>query len=124
MENTEQIRTRLLTRQAELEQGASRFGRNALESGDAEVQDEIDQVISSEAKTASLELSSLQFRALQDVRAALARLDAGTYGRCIICDRPIEPQRLRAVPETPYCIEHAKQAEQSQTGIGEADLSA
>jgi DnaK suppressor protein len=118
MDNSEQIRERLLARQAELEQGASRFGRNALESSDAEVQDEIDQVISSEAKTTSMELSSLQFRALQDVRAALARLDAGTYGRCVVCDRPIEPARLRAVPETPYCIEHAKEAEQNQAETG------
>ena len=115
MENPEQIRQRLLARQKELEQGARRFGQNALESNNTEVQDEMDQVTSSEAKTASMELSSLQFRALQDVRAALERLDAGTYGRCVICGRPIEPARLRAVPETPYCIEHAKEAERKET---------
>ena len=124
MENAEQIRTRLLARQEELEQGASRFGQDALESGSAEVQDEIDQVTSSEAKTASMELSSLQFRALRDVRAALGRLDAGTYGKCVVCDRPIEPSRLRALPETPYCIEHAKQAEQNERGMGASNLSA
>ena len=111
MENVEQIRERLLARQKELEQGASRFGQDALEANNVEVQDEMDQVTSSEAKTASMELSSLQFRVLQDVRAALARLDAGTYGQCVVCGRPIEPARLRAVPETPYCIEHAKEAE-------------
>jgi DnaK suppressor protein len=115
MENPEQIRERLLARQKELEQGTSRFGQNALEANDAEVQDEMDQVISSEAKTASMELSSLQFRALQDVRAALERLDAGAYGKCVVCGRPIEPSRLRAVPETPYCIEHARQAEGNET---------
>jgi DnaK suppressor protein len=115
MENPEQIRQRLLARQKELEQGARRFGQNALESNNTKVQDEMDQVTSSEAKTASMELSSLQFRALQDVRAALERLDAGTYGRCVICGRPIEPARLRAVPETPYCIEHAKEAERKET---------
>ncbi len=116
MENPEQIRERLLARQSELEQGTSRFGQNALEANAAEVQDEMDQVTASEAKTASMELSSLQFRALQDVRAALARLDAGTYGQCVVCGRPIEPPRLQAVPETPYCIEHARQAERNDTG--------
>ena len=114
MENLDEIRTRLLARQAELEQGANRFSQNALESGDAEVQDEIDQVTSSEAKTASMELSSLQLRALQDVRGALERLDAGTYGQCVVCGQPIEPARLRALPETPYCIKHAKQAEEGE----------
>ena len=117
MENTEQVRERLLARQRELEQGTDRFGQNARDANDAEVQDEMDQVTSSEAKTASMELSSLQFRALQDVRAALARLDAGTYGRCIVCGRPIEPARLRAIPETPYCIEHAREAEKEERGV-------
>ncbi len=120
MENLEQIRERLLARQSELEKGASRFGQDALEANAAEVQDEMDQVTASEAKTASMELSSLQFRALQDVRAALARLDAGTYGQCVVCGRPIEPPRLHAVPETPYCIEHARQAEGDD--IGDLDL--
>jgi len=116
MDNTEQIRGRLLARQAELEQGTSRFGQDALQSSSAEVQDEIDQVISSEAKTASMELSSRQFLALQDVQAALGRLEDGTYGQCVVCGRPIEPARLRAIPETPYCIEHAKQAEDRDAG--------
>ena len=114
MENAEQVRERLLARQKELEQGASRSGQNALESNDAEVQDEMDQVTSSEAKTTSMELSSIQFRALQDVQSALARLDDGTYGQCVVCGRPIEPARLRAIPETPYCIEHAREAEKKE----------
>ncbi|MBV9305225.1 MAG: TraR/DksA C4-type zinc finger protein [Acidobacteriaceae bacterium] len=113
MENNEEIRRRLLARQAELEQGTNRFGQDALQSGSAEVQDEMDQVISSEAKTASMELSSRQFLALQDVQAALGRLEAGTYGKCVVCGRSIEPARLRAIPETPFCIEHAKQAEEN-----------
>jgi DnaK suppressor protein len=62
-----------------------------------------------------MEVSSIQFRALQDVRAALERLDEGTYGRCVVCGRTIEPARLRALPETPYCIEHAQEAEKKGT---------
>jgi len=124
MENNEEIRRRLLARQAELEQGTSRFGQDALQSGSAEVQDEMDQVISSEAKTTSMELSSRQFLALQDVQAALGRLEAGTYGKCVVCGRLIEPARLRAIPETPFCIEHAKQAEENETGMENPDLSA
>lgn len=124
MENNEEIRRRLLARQAELEQETSRFGQDALQSGSAEVQDEMDQVISSEAKTVSMELSSRQFLALQDVQAALERLEAGAYGKCVVCGRPIGPARLRAIPETPFCIEHAKQAEKSETGTEDPDWSA
>jgi DnaK suppressor protein len=111
MENSDQIRTKLLARQAELKEEIKLYREDALQSGVAEVQDEIDQVISSEAKTASMGLSSRQFLSLQNVQAALERLDNGTYGKCVVCGRPIEPARLRAIPETPYCIEHAEQAE-------------
>lgn len=35
---------------------------------------------------------------------ALERLDHGTYGRCATCGRPIDPERLEAVPGTVHCI--------------------
>jgi DnaK suppressor protein len=42
---------------------------------------------------------------LQAVDAALARLDAGTYGACIRCGRPVAPDRLEALPWAAHCIE-------------------
>ena len=39
------------------------------------------------------------------VEAALARLDAGTFGICIRCGRPIGPERLEALPWAAHCIE-------------------
>jgi RNA polymerase-binding transcription factor DksA len=42
-----------------------------------------------------------------DLDAALKKIDEGTYGRCEICDREIEPGRLEAMPGTRTCIEHA-----------------
>jgi RNA polymerase-binding transcription factor DksA len=41
---------------------------------------------------------------LADVEAALARVDAGTYGRCVICGGPIGAQRLAARPAADRCI--------------------
>jgi RNA polymerase-binding transcription factor DksA len=35
---------------------------------------------------------------------ALARLDAGEYGRCARCRAPIGAERLRAVPTTEVCL--------------------
>jgi DnaK suppressor protein len=42
---------------------------------------------------------------LAQVEAAIARLDAGTYGACANCGRPIALERLEAIPWAAYCIE-------------------
>lgn len=44
-------------------------------------------------------------RHLADVEAAIARLDAGTYGACVRCGRPIAPERLAALPWAAHCID-------------------
>jgi DnaK suppressor protein len=48
---------------------------------------------------------------LAQVRAALRRIDDGTYGRCVVDDEPIEPKRLESVPWTPYCLKHQSELE-------------
>jgi DnaK suppressor protein len=42
---------------------------------------------------------------LAQVEAALARLDAGTYGACANCGRPISAERLEAIPWAALCID-------------------
>lgn len=42
---------------------------------------------------------------LAQVEAALARLDAGTYGTCTECGRAIAPERLEALPWAALCID-------------------
>lgn len=42
---------------------------------------------------------------LQAVEAALARLDAGTYGACTVCGGPIAAERLEALPWAALCID-------------------
>ena len=44
---------------------------------------------------------------LDDVEHALERIDAGTYGTCEVCDQPVAPARLEAMPSTRFCIDHA-----------------
>jgi RNA polymerase-binding transcription factor len=53
----------------------------------------------------SLHLNSLDYLQLRMVEEALDRLNAGDYGICLACDRPIAAKRLRAVCWTRYCIQ-------------------
>lgn len=41
---------------------------------------------------------------LEDVEAALVKLDNGTYGSCESCGQPISPDRLEAKPAAPLCM--------------------
>ena len=49
--------------------------------------------------------------ALDDVRAALARVEAGTYGICLRCGDDIPAARLNAMPTATLCIT-CKEAEE------------
>jgi RNA polymerase-binding transcription factor DksA len=43
--------------------------------------------------------------ALVDIDAALQRIEAGTYGICEGCGKPIGAERLSAIPWARYCID-------------------
>jgi RNA polymerase-binding transcription factor DksA len=45
---------------------------------------------------------------LGELEAALARLEAGTWGRCERCEGAIGRDRLRALPETRLCLPCAR----------------
>ncbi|MFM8275202.1 MAG: TraR/DksA family transcriptional regulator [Gemmata sp.] len=45
---------------------------------------------------------------LAEVRAALARFDAGTFGRCEGCGHAIGKRRLHVVPYARYCVRCAE----------------
>lgn len=51
---------------------------------------------------------------LVDVADAYGRLEAGTYGRCEVCGRPIGEERLAAIPAARRCTEHQIAAEASE----------
>lgn len=48
---------------------------------------------------------------LRLIDAALARIEAGTYGQCIDCGVEIPVARLHAAPEAPRCIACQEKAE-------------
>jgi sigma-B regulation protein RsbU (phosphoserine phosphatase) len=67
-----------------------------------------DRLASAAATAASPDLRRL----IDEVDAALWRLDEGTYGACESCHEPIEPERLLADPLVRFCLDHLPPAEQ------------
>ncbi len=57
---------------------------------------------------------------LREVDAALARMDAGTYGLCNTCHEPIEAERLLADPLLQFCLDDLTSEERRAL---ESDLS-
>ena len=53
---------------------------------------------------AMLEIGDVTRREIRDIRLALERIDAGTYGACVECGAPIGADRLEMLPFTPTCI--------------------
>jgi RNA polymerase-binding transcription factor DksA len=44
-------------------------------------------------------------RHLEEVEAAIGRLDDASYGRCVRCAGPVADERLAALPWAAHCIE-------------------
>ncbi len=49
----------------------------------------------------------------RQVVAALNRMDDGTYGLCQLCGKPIDPERLDALPYAAYDIQHQAEMERN-----------
>ncbi len=50
-------------------------------------------------------------RELDEIEAALRRIDEGNYGRCEACGGPMGLQRIRAIPEARFCLSCSGQRE-------------
>ncbi len=58
------------------------------------------------------ELATEERQQAEAIRAALQRMDDGTYGTCLSCGEPIALNRLAALPYAVRCVPCATQAEQ------------
>jgi DnaK suppressor protein len=104
------VRDELLIRRAGAEAEAATLARDLealfAASRDSNADDEHDPegaTIGFERAQLTALLAAARHR-ISEVDDALARLDAGTYGACEQCGRPIAPDRLAARPFARRCI--------------------
>jgi RNA polymerase-binding protein DksA len=60
----------------------------------------------------TLGLMENEEQVIEQIEAALERIEEGTYGICIDTGKRIPKARLNAIPYTPYCVEAASRLEQ------------
>ena len=53
-------------------------------------------------------LNDLTDHDIHEIRLALSRIESGDYGKCIVCNRKIADERLKALPFTTQCIDCAQ----------------
>jgi len=76
--------------------------------------DFLDFIVAKEAHEVESRLASHDATRIREIRAALARLDDGSYGECIECAEPISAMRLNAAPWAARCIGCQEEFDQSQ----------
>ena len=85
--------------------GASWQGNSSGLSGEeADPNDAADQI---EELVTNVPLVDELVKRQRDIKAALEKMDKGTYGTCEVCDEPILKKRLEANPAARTCIAHA-----------------
>lgn len=111
------FRNILEAKQAELMQVIRNREAITIEKS-ADALDEVQHAAERELAIRNLDRES---NLLRNVRAALRRIDEGTFGVCLHCEEDISPKRLNAVPWTPFCIQCQEEADRSREALTSPD---
>jgi DnaK suppressor protein len=104
------FRKALKNRQAELGNGNRDREALAVQS----IPDELDRIQHATERDMAIGNLDRDSSCLLEVRAALRRIDAGTFGRCVECEANINPKRLAAIPWASSCIVCQQAADRKQ----------
>jgi RNA polymerase-binding protein DksA len=101
----EKYRERLLTQQSQLVQ---RVLQLETELHNMEAERDIEHMDHAQEEAVNDELIALDEHSrqeIEEIQAALARIEDGTYGFCARCGDPIDPKRLEILPTARYCVQ-------------------
>lgn len=76
----------------------------ALEADDG-VEDASEMSEFDRNRSTALDLAGRQSRLVEEIDEALVRIEDGTYGQCFRCGKPLDEERLKAVPTAKYDAE-------------------
>ena len=100
LKNIDKFKKRLVARKNELEQRLQHIEHDLDLPAPKDIEDraterENDEVMESMGNAGLVEIEAID--------AALARIEAGTFGICVECGGPISPKRLEILPTATKC---------------------
>jgi len=114
------FRQALAGRRAELEQGIKNRDALVIETS----ADELDRIQHASDRDYALQHLARNSARLREIRAALGRIESGTFGICAGCEEDIKPKRLAVVPWAALCIVCQETADREEKTVhGEFDTS-
>jgi phage/conjugal plasmid C-4 type zinc finger TraR family protein len=115
MEEYEDIRAQLLTKQDELTRRLENIKRNITSGRSADSQEQAQELENAEVVDA---LGNEATHELRLIAKALDQIKKGTYGECVDCGKGIPAARLKAYPFAERCIDCATKAEDRERRPG------
>ena len=65
-------------------------------------------------RSTALDLADRQTHLIEEIDDALQRIEDGTYGQCVRCGKPLDEERLKAMPTAKYDVECQAAIEKAQ----------
>ena len=114
--DTEKFKNKLLNEKTELEEELAQLGqKNPSNPNDWQANTKDIEVDSADENEVADKLEEFEGNSniitqlenqLKEVKDALEKIDAGKYGLCEVCGKPIEKERLEAMPSARVSLKH------------------
>jgi DnaK suppressor protein len=83
--------------------------------------DELDEIEGAVAREIAIRNLDRESGLLREIRSALRRIDAGTFGMCLHCEEEISRRRLEAVPWARLCLQCQEAADRGDYRVLETE---
>jgi RNA polymerase-binding protein DksA len=107
------LRMQLLERERRIQQRIGGVGVQ-IQSLTESLLDEMDDITDDRSERVLLQLEQRDRAELEAIEAALERIKAGAYGECVLCEEPIPPARLSALPTATTCVDCAEKRQAAE----------
>ncbi|MGY6276813.1 TraR/DksA family transcriptional regulator [Methylomonas sp. MgM2] len=109
MKEYQEVRDNLISMLEELDQRLSKITNDVKHVEKPRDKDFSEQAVEAENDEVLDALGNSARDEVEKIKQAISRIDAGTYGICLKCGKPIRKERLAALPYAKLCIHCAEQ---------------